>query len=94
MTSLLARSLREEDWLGSSGPRSPVVLSGGETAAKTAAERLAWAVALEILDAVGHGRHRALSMSDPPQRVPPLRPQPDVRPAVAGTVIRYREPLA
>ena len=46
VTTLLARSLRGDDWLGSTGPSEfVVVLSGGETAARSAAERLVTAVA-------------------------------------------------
>jgi GGDEF domain-containing protein len=97
VTSLLARSLRGEDWLGSSGPAEFVVLlSGTETAAKTAAERLVRAVAaLEIpdlsatagiaalacgLDAGEVFRRATLSLTAARQVGP-------------GTVIRYREPL-
>ena len=45
VTMLLARSLRGEDWLGSSGPAEfVVVLSGPATGAHTAAHRLVSAV--------------------------------------------------
>ena len=98
VTSLLASSLRGDDWLGSSGPAEfAAVLSATETAAKTAAERLVRAVAaLEIphLSAtagiaalspdLGAGevfRRATLSLTS-------------ARRVGAGTVIRFREPLA
>ena len=97
VTTLLARSLRGDDWLGSSGAAEFVVLlSGTETAAKTAAERLVRAVAdLDIPDlsaAVGIAalspeltttevfRRATLSLTS-------------ARQVGGGTVIRYREPL-
>jgi GGDEF domain-containing protein len=97
VTSLLARSLRGDDWLGSSGPAEFVVLlSGTETAAKTAAERLVRAVAaLEIPDLSATAgiaplasgltadevfRRAALSLTAARQVGP-------------GAVIRYRKPL-
>ena len=98
VTSLIARSVRHDDWLGSSGPAEfAVLLSGTETAAKTAAERLVRAVAaLDVpgLSAAagvaqlssgltaGEVFHRAtLSLTS-------------ARQVGGGTVIRYREPLA
>ena len=45
VTTLLARSLRGEDWLGSSGPAEfVIVMSGPATGAHTAAHRLVTAV--------------------------------------------------
>ena len=84
VTSLLARSLRGDDWLGSSGPAEfAVVLSGGETAAKTAAERLVRAVA--ALDVPGLSATAGIAaLSAGPDRgrgVPPRDPQPDLGPA-------------
>ncbi len=98
VTSLLARSLRGDDWLGSSGPAEfAVLLSGAETAAKTAAERLVRAVAAlgvpglsaaagiaalsPDLTAVEVFRRATLSLTS-------------ARRVGGGTVIRYREPPA
>ena len=98
VTSLLARSLRGDDWLGSSGPAEFAAVRGAtETAAKVAAERLVRAVAaLEVpglaatagiaalspeLTAGEVFRRAALSLTS-------------ARRVGAGTVIRYREPLA
>ena len=98
MTTLLARSLRGDDWLGSSGQAEFVVLlSGTQTAAKTAAERLVRAVgglgipglsAAAGIAALSPGltatevfRRATLSLTS-------------ARQVGAGTVIRYREPLA
>ncbi|HEV7189562.1 MAG TPA: hypothetical protein VGN28_16845 [Blastococcus sp.] len=45
VTTLLARSLRGEDWLGSSGPAEfVIVMSGSDVSAHTAAHRLVSAV--------------------------------------------------
>jgi GGDEF domain-containing protein len=98
VTSLFARSLRGDDWLGSPGPAQfAAVLSATETAAKTAAERLVRAVAaLELpgLSATaglaalspelsaGEVYHRAAQSLIAARRVGP------------GAVIRYREPVA
>jgi GGDEF domain-containing protein len=98
VTSLLARSLRGDDWLGSSATAEfAVVLSGTETAAKTAAERLVRAVAaLEIPDLSATAGIAALA--------PDLTAGEVFRRATlsltsarlvgGGTVIRYRQPLA
>jgi GGDEF domain-containing protein len=98
VTSLLARSLRGEDWLGSSGPAEfAVVLSGGETAAKTAAERLVRAVAaLEIPDLSATAGIAALSTDLTAGEVfrRATLSLTSARRVGAGTVIRYREPLA
>jgi GGDEF domain-containing protein len=98
VTSLLARSLRGEDWLGSSGPAEfAVVLSGGETAAKTAAERLVRAVAaLEIPDLSATAGIAALSTALTAGEVfrRATLSLTSARRVGAGTVIRYREPLA
>jgi GGDEF domain-containing protein len=97
VTSLLARSLRGDDWLGSSGPAEfAVVLSGGETAAKTAAERLVRAVAaLEIPELSATAGIAALSADLTAGEV--FRrgslSLTSARRVGAGTVIRYREPL-
>jgi GGDEF domain-containing protein len=96
VTSLIARSVRHDDWLGSCGPAEvAVLLRGGETAAKTAAERLVRAIAaLHIpglsatagvaalsvgLTAAEVFRRAALSLQSARQVGP-------------GTVIRYRDP--
>jgi GGDEF domain-containing protein len=98
VTSLLARSLRGEDWLGSSCPTEfAVVLSGGETAAKTAAERLVRAVAaLEIPDLSATAGIAALSTDLTAGEVfrRATLSLTSARRVGAGTVIRYREPLA
>jgi GGDEF domain-containing protein len=98
VTSLLARSLRGDDWLGSSGPAEfAVLLSATETAAKTAAERLVRAVAgLEVPGMSATAGIAALA--------PELRADEVFRRATLsltsarrvgpGAVIRYREPLA
>ena len=96
VTMLLARSLRGDDWLGSSGPAEfVVVLTGPATGARTAAERLVAAVeALGIpglaagagiapLTAdltAGEALRRATLSLTAARRVGP------------GTVIQYREP--
>jgi len=98
VTSLLARSLRGEDWLGSSGPAEfAVVLSGGETAAKTAAERLVRAVAdlgVPGLFAVAGvaSVSRDLTADEIFRRA--TLSLAAARQVGAGAVIRYREPLA
>jgi GGDEF domain-containing protein len=98
VTPLLARSLRGEDWLGSSGPAEfAVVLSGGETAAKTAAERLVRAVAaLEIPDLSATAGIAALSTALTAREVfrRATLSLTSARRVGAGTVIRYREPRA
>jgi GGDEF domain-containing protein len=94
VTSLLARSLRGDDWLGSSGPAEFAVLLSG---AETAAERLVRAVAAlgvpglsaaagiaalsPDLTAVEVFRRATLSLTS-------------ARRVGGGTVIRYREPPA
>jgi GGDEF domain-containing protein len=96
VTTLLARSVRGDDWLGSSGPTEFVVVLGGPvTAAENAAARLVAAVAdLGVPDvsasagvtplvadvAAGELLRRATLSLTAARRVG------------AGTVIRYREP--
>jgi hypothetical protein len=73
------------------------VLSGGETAAKTAAERLVRAVAaLEIPDLSATAGIAALSTALTAGEVfrRATLSLTSARRAGAGTVIRYREPLA
>ena len=97
VTSLLARSLRGDDWLGSSGPAEfAVVLSGSETAAKTAAERLVREVTtLEIPDLGATAGIAALSAGLTAGEVfrRATLSLTSSRRVGAGTVIRYREPL-
>jgi GGDEF domain-containing protein len=96
VTTLLARSVRGDDWLGSSGPTEFVVVLGGPvTAAESAAARLVAAVAdLGVPDvsasagvtplvadvAAGELLRQATLSLTAARRVG------------AGTVIRYREP--
>jgi GGDEF domain-containing protein len=98
VTTLLARSLRGDDWLGSSGAAEFVVLlSGTETAAKTAAERLVRAVAdLGIADLSAAAGIAALSPDLTANEVfrRATLSLMSARQVGAGTVIRYREPLA
>ena len=98
VTSLLARSLRGDDWLGSSGPAEfAVVLTGGETAAKTAAERLVRAVAaLDVPDLSATAGIAALATDLTAGEVfrRATLSLTSARRVGAGTVIRYREPLA
>jgi GGDEF domain-containing protein len=97
VTSLLARSLRGEDWLGSSGTAEfAVVLSGTETAAKTAAERLVRAIAaLDVPDLAATAGIAALSVDLTAGEVfrRATLSLTSARRVGAGTVIRYREPL-
>jgi hypothetical protein len=98
VTSLLARSLRHDDWLGSSGPAEfAVLLRGGETAAKTAAERLVRAVAdlpvPGLFAVAGVAAVSRESTADEVFRRATLSLS-SARQVGAGTVIRYREPLA
>src|SRR4051794_30213729 len=95
VTSFLARSLRGDDWLGSTGPAEFAILLGGdESAAETAATRLVHAVAASLPDmsaaagvvrlALGLGaaevlRRATLSLTA-------------ARTVGGGTVLRYREP--
>jgi GGDEF domain-containing protein len=98
VTTLLARSLRGDDWLGSSGAAEFVVLlSGTETAAKTAAERLVRAVAdLGIADMSAAAGIAPLSPDLTANEVfrRATLSLMSARQVGAGTVIRYREPLA
>jgi GGDEF domain-containing protein len=96
VTALLARSLRGDDWLASSGPAEFVVLlSGPATAAETAAARLVAAIAAlgvpglsasagiaPLTTDLGAGEvfRRASLSLTAARRVGP------------GTVIQYREP--
>ena len=97
VTSLLARSVRHDDWLGGAGPAEfAILLTGGETAAKTAAERLVRAVAaLEIPGLGAVAGIAALSSglsADEAFRRATLS-LASARRVGAGAVIRYREPL-
>ena len=98
VTALLSRSLRGEDWLGSSGDAEfAVVLSGSETAAKTAAERLVRAVAtLQVPGLAATAGIAALSAELTAGEVfrRATLSLASARTVGAGTVIRYREPLA
>jgi GGDEF domain-containing protein len=98
VTTLLARSLRGDDWLGSSGQAEFVVLlSGTQTAAKTAAERLVRAVGdLGIPDLSAAAGIAALSPGLTATEVfrRATLSLTSARQVGAGTVIRYREPLA
>ncbi len=97
VTSLLARSLRGDDWLGSSGPAEfAVLLSGTETAAKTAAERLVRAVA--ALDVPGLSAAAGIAQLSPDLTAGEVFRRAtsslsSARRVGGGTVIRYREPL-
>jgi len=96
LTTLLARTLRGDDWLGKSGPGEfAILLSGPVTAAETAAARLLGAVP----DLSIQGLAAAAGVA-------PLNPDVDAtevlrrglvsltaaRRVGAGTVIRHREP--
>jgi GGDEF domain-containing protein len=96
VTSLLARSLRGDDFLGSSGHAEfVVVLSGTETAAKTAAERLVRAVAAMHVPGLGAtagiaSLQAGLSAAEVFRRA--TLSLTSARQVGPGTVIRYREP--
>jgi GGDEF domain-containing protein len=96
VTSLLARSIRGDDLLGSSGPAEfVVVLDGTETAAKTAAERLVRAVAaLEIPGLSAAAGIAALAPSLTAHEVfrRAALSLTSARQVGPGTVIRYRDP--
>jgi GGDEF domain-containing protein len=96
VTSLLARSVRGDDWLASSGPAEYVLVLGGPIAgAETAAARLVAAIADLDID----GLSAAAGMA---ARAPDLTASEVLRRATlsltaarrvgTGTVIRYREP--
>jgi GGDEF domain-containing protein len=97
VSSLLARSLRGNDWLGSSGPAEfAVVLSAAEIAAKTAAERLVRAVA--ALEVPGLWATAGVAALSPELQAGEVFRRATLCLASArrvgpGTVIRYREPL-
>ncbi|SFF37069.1 GGDEF domain-containing protein [Blastococcus tunisiensis] len=96
VTSLLAGSLRGDDWLGKSGPGEFVVLLNGPVAgAETAAARLVAAVpALGIPDvtaAAGIAPATADAAADELLRRA-LLSLSAARRVGAGTVLRYREP--
>ena len=97
VTSLIARSVRHDDWLGRPGPAEfAVLLSGGETAAKTAAERLVRAVAtLDVPGLSAVAGIAALSASLTADEVFRRAAQclASARQVGPGAVIRYREPL-
>jgi GGDEF domain-containing protein len=98
VTSLIARSVRHDDWLGSSGSAEfAVLLSGTETAAKTAAERLVRAVA--ALDVAGLSAAAGVAQLSSDLTADEVLRRATLSLASArrvggGTVIRYREPLA
>jgi GGDEF domain-containing protein len=98
VTSLLARSLRGRDWLGSSGPAEfAVLLTASETAAKTVAERLVRAVA--ALEVPGLSATAGVASLSPELRAGEVFRRATLsltsaRQVGAGTVIRYRDPLA
>ena len=98
VTSLMARSLRHDDWLGRPGPAEfAVLLRGGETAAKTAAERLVRAVAaLGVPDLAATAGIASLSADLTAAEVfrRATLSLTSARRVGAGTVIRYRAPLA
>jgi GGDEF domain-containing protein len=97
VTSLIARSVRHDDWLGCSGPAEiAVLLSGTETAAKTAAERLVRAVA--ALDVPGLSAAAGIAQLSPDLTAGEVFRRATLsltsaRRVGGGTVIRYREPL-
>ena len=94
VTTLLARSLRGDDWLGKSGPGEFVVLlSGPVTAAETAAARLVAAVPALGIDGVTASAGIAPVTDDAPEVLRrALVSLTAARRVGAGTVIRYREP--
>jgi GGDEF domain-containing protein len=98
VTSLLARSLRGDDWLGSCGSTEfAAVLCAAETAAKTAAERLVRAVA--ALEVPGLSATAGLAALLPELAAGEVLRRATLsltsaRRVGAGTVIRYRAPLA
>jgi GGDEF domain-containing protein len=95
VTTLLARSLRGDDWLGKSGPGEFVVLlSGPVTAAEAAADRLVRAVPslgiAELTAAAGIAPLTAgVDAAEVLRRA--LVSLSAARRAGAGTVVRYRE---
>jgi GGDEF domain-containing protein len=97
VTSLIARSVRHDDWLGCPGPAEiAVLLSGTETAAKTAAERLVRAVA--ALDVPGLSAAAGIAQLSPDLTAGEVFRRATLsltsaRRVGGGTVIRYREPL-
>jgi GGDEF domain-containing protein len=96
VTSLIARSVRHDDWLGCPGPvEIAVLLSGTETAAKTAAERLVRAVA--ALDVPGLSAAAGIAQLSPDLTAGEVFRRATLsltsaRRVGGGTVIRYREP--
>jgi GGDEF domain-containing protein len=98
VTALIARSVRHDDWLGSSGPAEfAVLLPGTETAAKTAAERLVRAVAALDVPGLSAAAGVAQLSSDLTAGEVYRRATlslTSARRVGGGTVIRYREPLA
>jgi GGDEF domain-containing protein len=95
VTTLLARSLRGDDWLGKSGPGEFVVLlSGPVTAAEAAADRLVRAVpALDIAELTAAAGIAPLTADVDAAEVlrRALVSLSAARRAGAGTVVRYRE---
>lgn len=98
VAALLARSIRCDDLLGSSGPAEfVVVLDGTETAAKTAAERLVRAVTALGID--GLSAAAGIAPMTPGVTADELFRRAalsltSARRVGPGTVIRYREPLS
>ncbi|WP_324276248.1 hypothetical protein [Blastococcus brunescens] len=96
VTTLLARSLRGDDWLGKSGPGEFVVLlSGPVMAAETAAARLVAAVPALGIDGVTASAGIAAVTDDvdaPEVLRRALLSLTAARRVGAATVIRYREP--
>ncbi|TFV68265.1 UNVERIFIED_ORG: hypothetical protein E4P37_00850 [Bacillus sp. AZ43] len=96
VTSLLARSVRGDDWLASSGPAEFVlVLSGPVGGAETAAARLVAAIADLRLDGLSASAGVApldvgLTAAEVLRRA--TLSLTAARRVGAGTVIRYREP--
>jgi GGDEF domain-containing protein len=96
VTTLLARSLRGDDWLGKSGPGEFVVLlSAPAAAAETAAARLVTAIGelgIEGLTAAAGITALAPDVDAAEVLRRGLVSLTSARRAGAGTVIRYREP--
>jgi GGDEF domain-containing protein len=96
VTTLLARSLRGDDWLASCGPAEfGVVLAGPVTAAETAAARLISAVGALGVPGLSAAAGIAPLEADVPAGEVLRRATLSLtaaRRVGAGTVIRYREP--
>ena len=96
VTTLLARSLRGDDWIGKSGPGEFVVLlTGPVTAAETAAVRLLAAVpdlGIEGLTAAAGLAPLSGNVDAPEMLRRGLASLTAARRVGAGTVIRHRQP--